>query len=65
MVFVSSKMGSIEECAGGAIVYHSTSKTALNMAVTVLSQEFAADGITSVLFHPGHVSTDMGGAAAW
>lgn len=63
MVFVSSKMGSIAECTGGAIVYR-TSKTALNMAVTVLSQEFAADGITSVLFHPGHVSTDMGGAAA-
>jgi len=63
MAFISSKMGSIAECGGGFYMYRS-SKTALNMAVKCLSLEFAAKGLTAVMFHPGHVRTDMGGPSA-
>jgi len=60
MVFVSSKMGSLAECAGGAMIYRS-SKAALNMAVQVLSMEVEPMGITCALLHPGHVRTKLGG----
>lgn len=63
MAFVSSKMGSIAECTGGSYMYRS-SKTALNMAVKCLSLEFGSQGLTAVMFHPGHVRTDMGGPSA-
>ena len=63
MVFITSRMGSITETSPNAYVYRS-SKAALNMAVRCLSLELAGKGLTAVLFHPGHVSTDMGGPAA-
>lgn len=63
MAFISSKMGSIAESTGGSYSYRS-SKTALNMAVKCLSLEFGPKGVTSVMFHPGHVRTDMGGPSA-
>lgn len=63
MAFVSSKMGSIAENGGGSIVYR-TSKTALNMAVSCLAKELGDRGVIAVLFHPGHVRTDMGGPTA-
>ena len=63
MIFITSRMGSIAEASPNAYVYRS-SKTALNMAVKCLSLELAPKGLTAVLFHPGHVKTDMGGASA-
>jgi NAD(P)-dependent dehydrogenase (short-subunit alcohol dehydrogenase family) len=64
MVFISSKMGSIgDNNSGGGYIYRS-SKTALNMAVTSLSVDLSGRGITCLLFHPGWVKTDMGGASA-
>ena len=63
LVYISSKMGSIAENTGGGMIYR-TSKTGLNMAVSCLALELAPKHITSLLFHPGHVRTDMGGAAA-
>lgn len=63
MAFTSSKMGSIAENSGGSIVYRS-SKTALNMAVSCLARELGGRGVIAVLFHPGHVRTDMGGPTA-
>jgi NAD(P)-dependent dehydrogenase (short-subunit alcohol dehydrogenase family) len=63
MVFITSRMGSITETSPNAYVYRS-SKAALNMAVRCMSLELANQGLTAILFHPGHVSTDMGGAAA-
>ena len=63
LVYISSKMGSIAENTGGGMIYR-TSKTGLNMAVSCLALELAPKQITSLLFHPGHVRTDMGGAAA-
>ena len=63
MVFISSKMGSIALTSPNAYVYRS-SKAGLNMAVACLAMEKEAAGLTAILFHPGHVQTDMGGAAA-
>ena len=63
MVFITSRMGSITETSPNAYVYRS-SKAALNMAVKCMSLELANKGIIAVLFHPGHVQTDMGGASA-
>lgn len=64
MVFISSKVGSIEDNdSGGGYIYRS-SKTALNMAVTSLSIDLSGKGIICLLFHPGWVKTDMGGPSA-
>jgi len=64
IVNISSIMGSIgENASGGAIVYRS-SKAALNAVIKSLSIDLAARGVTAVAFHPGWVSTDMGGASA-
>ena len=64
MVFISSKMGSIgENTSGGGYIYRS-SKTALNMVVSSLSVDLSGRGIICLLFHPGWVRTDMGGASA-
>ena len=64
LVFISSEMGSIAgNESGGGYIYRS-SKTALNMAVTSLSVDLSGRGIICLLFHPGWVRTDMGGASA-
>lgn len=63
MIFITSRMGSITEAVPNAYVYRS-SKAALNMAVKCLSAELGEQGLIAVLFHPGHVQTDMGGKAA-
>ena len=63
MIFITSRMGSITEAVPNAYVYRS-SKAALNMAVKCLSAELGERGLIAVLFHPGHVQTDMGGQAA-
>ena len=63
MIFISSYMGSIALASANSCVYRS-SKAALNMAVRCLSLELQSRGVTAVMFHPGHVSTDMGGPAA-
>ena len=34
------------------------------MAVACLALEKRSAGLTAMLFHPGHVQTDMGGSAA-
>lgn len=63
MVFITSRMGSISGASPNAYVYRS-SKAALNMAVKCMSLELVAKGVTTLLFHPGHVQTDMGGNSA-
>jgi NAD(P)-dependent dehydrogenase (short-subunit alcohol dehydrogenase family) len=63
MAFVSSRMGSIAQASPGSTVYRS-SKAALNMAVRGVALELEPRGVTAVLFHPGHVRTDMGGPSA-
>jgi NAD(P)-dependent dehydrogenase (short-subunit alcohol dehydrogenase family) len=49
---------------GGTAYQYRTSKTALNMGMLVLSKELGPRGASVVLFDPGWVKTDMGGANA-
>lgn len=61
---MTSKMGSIEDnSSGGSYVYRST-KSAVNQVNKSLSIDLAGMGVTSVVLHPGWVSTDMGGSNA-
>ncbi len=61
---VTSRMGSIADNTSGGSYAYRTSKAALNMANRSMAHELGADGITCVVFHPGWVQTDMGGANA-
>ncbi len=65
IVCISSKMGSMADNTtdGGAYLYRS-SKAALNAVVRSLAVDLADRGVTVVAFHPGWVSTDMGGHGA-
>ncbi len=64
IVTLSSRMGSVgENDDGGAYIYRS-SKAALNAVVKSLAIDLGARGIVSVCFHPGWVSSDMGGPGA-
>ncbi len=64
IVNISSKMGSIAANAGGNSIVYRASKAALNQVSKCLSVALAPRGITVILFHPGWVSTDMGGYEA-
>ncbi|MCH7943887.1 MAG: SDR family oxidoreductase [Proteobacteria bacterium] len=64
IVCISSKMGSMaDNTSGGAYLYRS-SKAALNAVVRSLAVDLAERGVTVMAFHPGWVSTDMGGHEA-
>jgi NAD(P)-dependent dehydrogenase (short-subunit alcohol dehydrogenase family) len=63
MIAISSGMGSIADNSGGWVPYR-TSKAALNMAWSNLALEAQPRGVACVLFSPGWVKTDMGGAGA-
>jgi NAD(P)-dependent dehydrogenase (short-subunit alcohol dehydrogenase family) len=60
---ITSGLGSTANNGGQRYAYRS-SKAALNNAMRGLSRDWAGDGITVGIFHPGWVSTDMGGASA-
>ncbi len=59
--FVSSKMGSIGLMASPSSALYRASKSALNAIVKAASLEWGNKGVTSFVFHPGWVKTDMGG----
>ena len=62
VAFVSSRMGSLTEKAGGGTEYtYSASKSALNMLSAALANELRGTGIAVVTMSPGWVATDMGG----
>lgn len=67
IVHISSIMGSITNAMDqnwqGNMAYHS-SKSALNMAHALISNQLKGRGVASVSVHPGWVQTDMGGANA-
>jgi NAD(P)-dependent dehydrogenase (short-subunit alcohol dehydrogenase family) len=63
LVTVTSQLGSITNHGGGASAYNA-SKAAVNSFMRGLSISWAKDGIKVGIFHPGWVSTDMGGAGA-
>ena len=60
MAAITSRMGSIADSSGGSIAYRA-SKAALNAAWYALSRQL---DLPMILFHPGWVQTDMGGASA-
>jgi NAD(P)-dependent dehydrogenase (short-subunit alcohol dehydrogenase family) len=64
IVNLSSGYGSVSANTGGFPYYYSASKAALNMFTRSLAAETKRWGITTVLFDPGWVSTDMGGPHA-
>ena len=64
IVNISSKMGSIGANDSSDSIIYRASKAALNQISKCISVALAPRGITVILFHPGWVSTDMGGAEA-
>ena len=64
LVYITSKMGSIDDNQGGGQYIYRSSKTALNSAVKSLSVDLANAGFSVALLHPGWVLTDMGGPNA-
>src|SRR6202795_1571633 len=65
---ISTGMGSIEALdttiGFGSAYQYRTSKTALNMAMSILAKEVRPRGISVLIFSPGWVQTDMGGPNA-
>ena len=64
LVYITSKMGSIDDNKGGGSYIYRSSKTALNSVVRSLSVDLASDGFSVAVVHPGWVLTDMGGPNA-
>lgn len=64
LLYLSSKMGSIEDNGGGGSYIYRSSKTALNSAVKSLAIDLKAEGFSAAVLHPGWVLTDMGGPNA-
>ncbi len=64
IVSISSKMGSIAATVKGDSIIYRASKAALNQVSKCLAMALGPRGITVILFHPGWVSTDMGGSEA-
>ncbi len=61
-IHISSLMGSIDDNSSGGHYAYRASKTALNMINKCLAVE--ETWLTSTVFHPGWVQTDMGGSNA-
>lgn len=67
---VSSGLSSLRGVQGGSVAQsgpsyqYRTSKTALNMAMSILAKELKPQGISVTILDPGWVKTDMGGAQA-
>tara|TARA_B110000858_G_scaffold77483_1_gene89762 strand:+ start:137 stop:829 length:693 start_codon:yes stop_codon:yes gene_type:complete len=64
MLYLTSKMGSIDDNGGGGCYIYRSSKTALNSVVKSLAIDLAAEGFSAAVLHPGWVLTDMGGPNA-
>jgi NAD(P)-dependent dehydrogenase (short-subunit alcohol dehydrogenase family) len=63
IVNLSSTIGSLVE-ENIPVFAYSTSKTALNKAMRLLSVQLRDQGISVGIFCPGHVKTDLGGEGA-
>lgn len=64
MVFMTSKMGSMDDNGSGGSYIYRSSKAALNAVVKSMSIDLKSREITCLLMHPGWVKTDMGGPYA-
>ena len=63
-VTITSQLGSIAQASGGWGLIYKTSKAAVNMAMRTAAESLAEHGIVTLVLHPGHVETDMGGKGA-
>lgn len=61
LVFITSRMGSIEDNTSGGYYGYRMSKAALNIAARSLSLDLASKNIIVGLLHPGFVRTEMTG----
>ena len=64
IVNISSRMGSITANVSSNSIIYRVSKAALNQVSKCLAMALGPRGITVIVFHPGWVSTDMGGSEA-
>lgn len=64
IVNISSWLGSIGGKSSGGNYGYCTSKAALNMMGRALAMDLAPRGVTTLMFNPGWVRTDMGGQKA-
>jgi len=60
---IASLMGSSACAAGGSYIYRASKAAAVNLTRN-LARDLAPEGISVGAYHPGWVSTDMGGATA-
>lgn len=63
IAIISSQMASHTRAPGGSYIYRASKAAALNLGRN-LSTELKPEGIAVGIYHPGWVSTDMGGATA-
>lgn len=64
LIYISSKMGSIDDNRGGGSYLYRSSKSALNQVVKSLSVDLVDEGFVAAVLHPGWALTDMGGPNA-
>lgn len=64
VVSISSGWGSVSRAGAGWPYAYCASKAALDMAMRIFAGDVREEGITSVLFDPGWVRTEMGGVGA-
>lgn len=61
LIYITSKMGSIDDNSGGGSYVYRSTKAALNAVVKSLSIDLKSEEMIVALLHPGWVQTDMGG----
>ena len=64
LVYITSKMGSIDDNKGGGSYVYRSSKAALNAVVKSIAVDLGNVGFSAAVLHPGWVLTDMGGPNA-
>lgn len=64
LLYVTSKMGSIDDNKGGGSYVYRSSKAALNAVVKSIAVDLSSEGFSTAVLHPGWVQTDMGGPNA-
>ena len=64
LIYITSKMGSIDDNKGGGSYVYRSSKAALNAVVKSISVDLRDSGFSVAVLHPGWVQTDMGGSNA-
>ena len=63
-IFITSRMGSIDDNSSGRYYDYRSAKAGLNAAVASLAIDTKSDGLIALALHPGWVKTDIGGEKA-